>query len=264
MRSPRPARGDPFARIAPHYDALMASVPYARWADYVSQLAALSGHPVRPGGRLLDLATGTGSVAIEFAARGCVVTGLDISEAMLVEARRKAEARRLQVEFLCRDAGDFRLPASFDHVVCLYDSLNYILDPARLKRAFANAGAALRPGGLLIFDVNTVHALEAELFTQTSIEGAPVKYRWVSSYDRQTRISRIRMRFRIVSTGERFEVTHRQRAYSDEEFRSLVTEAGFTDLRSYEAYRLVPPTATSDRAFYVSRAADDPQGTTLP
>jgi ubiquinone/menaquinone biosynthesis C-methylase UbiE len=247
---------DPFARLAPYYDALMSSVPYPRWADYVSELAALSGRLIRPGTQLLDLATGTGSVALEFAARACVVTGVDRSEPMLVEARRKAAARGLEVEFICRDLCDFQLPANFDHAVCLYDSLNYILDPDSLKRAFANCHAALKPGGLLIFDVNTVRALEAELFTQTSPEGAEVKYRWLSKYDAKSRISSIRMHFEILPAKEQFSLTHRQRAYTDAELRLLLFEAAFSDTRSYDAYRVTPPTAMSDRVFYVAHATN--------
>jgi ubiquinone/menaquinone biosynthesis C-methylase UbiE len=249
------AKTDSFARIAAHYDALMSSVPYARWADYVSQLAALSGSLIRPGTRLLDLATGTGSVALEFAARGCAVTGVDLSAPMLTEARRKAEERGLAVEFVCADLADFRAETQFDHAVCLYDSFNYISDPDGLKRAFANIRAALTTGGLLIFDVNTVHALEAELFTQTSPPEAPVKYRWVSRYDPKTRISRIKMHFEVAATGEKFSVIHQQRAYTESELRSFMFHAEFTDIRSYDAYRLSPPQPLSDRVFYVARAA---------
>jgi len=255
----RAAPVDSFARIAPHYDTLMASVPYARWADYIAQLAGLSGNLIRPGSRVLDLATGTGSVALEFAERGCAVTGIDLSQPMLVEAKRKASERGLSAEFICSDLADFRSEPAFDHAICLYDSLNYITDPDELKRAFANTRGALAPSGLLIFDVNTVHALEAELFTQKSPEGAAVQYRWVSKYDPATRISRIRMRFEIPASGEQFEVIHRQRAYTDAELRSFMHHAGFTDIRGYDAYQVAPPTPSSDRVFYAARATDRKQ-----
>ena len=54
---------------------------------------------VRPGDRLLDLGTGTGTLARGFAARGCTVTGLDPSPAMLAEARRLAETAGTVVSF---------------------------------------------------------------------------------------------------------------------------------------------------------------------
>jgi ubiquinone/menaquinone biosynthesis C-methylase UbiE len=254
--SARACRGDPFARIAPYYDSLMASVPYQKWTEYVAQLAALAGAPVEPGCHLLDLATGTGSVALEFAAQGCRVTGVDCSEPMLAEARRKIDARGLSVTLLCSDLRNLHLPPNFDHAVCLYDSLNYVLQPRLLEQTFDNTARALKPGGLFIFDVNTVHALQAELFTQSSPEGAPVTYRWLSRYHPRSRTSRITMHFQIPATGDSFTVVHRQRAYPDDELQSLLRAAGFSEVAVYEAYEFNPPTAKTDRAFYVARVPD--------
>jgi len=255
MEACQTEHGDPFALIACHYDALMAKVPYGLWADYVTQLSSLAGSPIQPASRLLDLATGTGSVGLEFASRGCSVVGIDCSEPMLAEARRKAAQRGLEATFLCHDLSDFRLPPEFDYAVCLYDSLNYILEINLLKRAFANTRAALRPHGLIIFDVNTVHALEAELFTQESAPDAAVTYRWVSRYQRTPRISTIEMNFEIPATGEKFTVVHRQRAYTHRQLHRLLKQVGFADIATYEGYRLDPPTSTSDRVFYVARAS---------
>ena len=257
MSRARAGDEDQFARIAPYYDALMASVPYGLWAGYVSQLALLARRPIRPRSKVLDLATGTGSVAIHFAQRGCDVTGIDLSSAMIEEAKRKAAEEEVDVLFLCRDLADFDLPPEFDHAVCLYDSLNYVLDPDRLKQAFANIRQALKSGGILIFDVNTVRALEDELFTQDNRPSTDVEYHWVSKYDRKTRISRVQMEFRIPSTDEQFTVIHWQRAYTDAEIRSYLAHAGFAPVATYDAYRVTPPSPDSDRVFYVAAAADE-------
>jgi SAM-dependent methyltransferase len=239
----------------------MARVPYDFWADYVAELASLAGHPIRPGDALLDLATGTGSVALEFAARGCITTGIDASDPMLAQARRKAAEKGLSVTFICRDLADFDLPSAFDHALCLYDSLNYILEPANIERTFANVRTALKPTGILIFDVNTVRALEEELFTQRSADAPEVAYNWTSKYDPGTRSTRIRMDFRISSTGEEFTIYHHQRAYTDAELRSFLAKAGFRDVVAYDGYRLAPLREESDRAFYVARAPAAPAPT---
>lgn len=252
MRS-RATQEDQFARLARYYDALMANVPYGLWAEYVANLAALAGRPIVPGSKLLDLATGTGSVALEFAQRGCEVTGIDLSAPMVRQARENARCRKTNARFLCHDLADFHLPSEFDHAVCLYDSLNYLTDPSRLKQAFANIRHALKDDGVLIFDMNTVHALEAELFTQESPPEAEIAYRWKSRYDRGARISTIRMDFEVTATGETFSITHRQRAYTDAALRSYLFHAGFADVTSYDAYRVIPPGPQSDRVFYVAR-----------
>jgi ubiquinone/menaquinone biosynthesis C-methylase UbiE len=257
MTPPGTTEGDSFASIAPHYDALMEAVPYQLWARYIARLASIAKKPIKSGAHLLDLATGTGSVALEFAARGCHVTGIDRSQSMLDEAEKKAAERELEVTWLCRDLRDFDLQPTFDLAVCLYDSLNYVLKPEGVKRAFANIHAALKPTGLFIFDVNTIRALEAELFTQKSADNAQVKYRWKSTYDRRTCTSRIVMRFEIPATGEKFNATHYQRAYTDAEIRSFLFHAGFRGMTSYQAYTTEPPSPPSDRVFYVAHATED-------
>lgn len=235
----------------------MSNVPYGMWAEYLTKLAALHGRPIQPAENLLDLATGTGSIALQFAARGCRVTGVDASAPMIEEAQRKAAEHDLDAKFLCADLTEFRHESEFDHAVCLYDSLNYILDADRLEQAFANIRAALKPAGLLIFDVNTTHALECELFTQKSAPGAAIKYDWKSKYDRKTRISRVKMSFQVTTTGERFSIVHRQRAYTEVELRSLLSRAGFAEVTSYDAYSTTPPGSQSDRVFYVAHPADE-------
>lgn len=257
MRRSRGRHRDQFAKIAPFYDVLMANVPYRSWANYVSELADHAGRPITPHSNVLDLATGTGSVALQFAQRGCAVTGVDLSPAMIAEARRKAAHRGLRIRFLQCDLAHYDLPGEFDHAICLYDSLNYILDLDGIKRAFANTRRALKPGGLLLFDVNTVRALEAELFTQKSRPDAAVRYEWRSRYDPGSGISTIRMVFTLPD-GDRVRVVHRQRAYTDAELRSSLFHAGFRPVNAYEAYQHTPPTPHSDRVFYVAAAASQP------
>jgi ubiquinone/menaquinone biosynthesis C-methylase UbiE len=119
--------GDAFTNIAPYYDALMSNVPYDMWADYVEEV--FEHLRVKPR-RILDIATGTGSVALLLAERGYQVTGVDLSEPMVEQARRKAREAGLDITFLQRDAADMDFPPhSFDAALCLYDSFNYITDP---------------------------------------------------------------------------------------------------------------------------------------
>jgi SAM-dependent methyltransferase len=73
---------------------------------------------LRPGSTVLDVATGTGHVALAAARRFCAVTGIDYVPALLQEARARADAENLQVEF--READAEQLPcadASFDYVL---------------------------------------------------------------------------------------------------------------------------------------------------
>lgn len=114
----------------------------------------ISGTPLLPGMRVLDIATGTGAAAIKAAerlgAQGSVL-GVDISEGMLVEARRKAAAAGLEhVEFVRADVEELELPAeSFDVILCA-SGLVLMRDIPRALRRWAGW---LRATGSIGFDV---------------------------------------------------------------------------------------------------------------
>jgi len=246
---------DSFTALAPHYDALMASVPYRMWVDYLEHLVE-----VHQGGgkRVLDLATGTGSVALLLASRGYRVTGVDISAAMVEQARLKSARDGLQVTWLVQDATRLDLPAaSFDWCCCLYDSLNYVIGEGNLAQVFRGVSRALRPDGLFIFDLNTPYCFEQELFTQRcTAPDAPIRYRWRSHYNPESGLTRVDMVF-WTDEGE-FRETHYQRAYTSAEVGEWLEQAGMPLLAEYEAYTTLPPGPMTDRIFYVARKLADP------
>jgi SAM-dependent methyltransferase len=248
-----PTSSDAFSRVAPYYDELMANVPYSMWVDYLEEIFERMASKPR---RVLDIATGTGRVAIELAERGYEVTGVDLSEPMLEQGRLKARNLDLRIDFLRRDAAELNLAASsFDAAVCLYDSLNYILEPGRLQTAFDGVATALCADGLFIFDLNTIYSFEQELFTQENLGPTRgVRYRWRSRYDRSTRIARVDMEF-WADDGTEFQETHHQRGHSVDEVTEMLERAGFGVEALYEAYTFLPPGPRSERIFYVGRAA---------
>ncbi len=133
-----------FSRIVPRYDlmnALMSLGQDRHWRDLT-----VDGVCLRPGARALDVATGTGELALELARRGAtLVVGLDFTAAMLAAAREKAAARGLDsVRFVAGDA--LALPfedASFDAVTVGFGLRNV----SDLPRALAEMARVLRPGG---------------------------------------------------------------------------------------------------------------------
>ena len=119
-------------------------------------LALLSSH-IKPGTRLLDLGCGQGSLALEFARQGAVVTGLDVSPAAVQVATRIAQERGTPATFVVADLAE-PLPfkdASFE-VVSAVLSLHYFCREvtARVVREIARVST---PGGLLCLYVNTLH-----------------------------------------------------------------------------------------------------------
>ncbi len=241
---------DAFSDVARYYDALMATVPYQRWVDYVERL--LERFDARPRD-VLDLCCGTGAVGGEMLRRGYKVVGVDLAEGMV---RRCAE-RRPPLPAAVMDACSLGLrEASLDLVVSLYDSLNYLTEPEGLASCFQGVAHALRPGGLLIFDLNTTRALRIGLFTQDNLRsGEPLLYRWEAHWDEQRKLCRVEMWFRWRGEGEKaeFSETHYERAYEEDEVREMLEAAGLTTLGVYDAYSFHPPSHLSNRVYYVAR-----------
>lgn len=108
--------------------------------DFIARLALPAGT------RVLDVATGTGNLAIPLARAGCVVTGVDIAPNLIAQARERAAAEGLTGQFDEGDAEALPYPdASFDAVVTMFGAMF----APRPELVAAECARVLRPGGLL-------------------------------------------------------------------------------------------------------------------
>jgi SAM-dependent methyltransferase len=107
-------------------------------------------------------------LSFELARRGFEVVGVDLSSRMIEVAQGKlqtwpATRETAPPRFVQGDLSEFELGEAFDSATCLYDSLNYILDPQKLQAAFARIAHHVKPGGVFVFDMNSEYALTADL-----------------------------------------------------------------------------------------------------
>lgn len=154
---------DGFASV---YDTFTADVDYSAQADFVLTVmhnAGLDGRTV------LDLACGTGSLTEELAERGCEVVGVDISEEMLAEAREKCVRFGENVLLLCQDMCELDLFGTVDCAVCALDSLNHLDGIESVRKAMERVFLFLEPGGVFVFDVNTVYKHREVLSNNTFV-----------------------------------------------------------------------------------------------
>ncbi len=99
-----------------------------------------------PGMDVLDLACGHGRIANRLAARGCRVTGLDVTPRFLDIARRDAAARGVSVDYVEGDMRSLPWTGRFDRVVNWFTSFGYF-DDAGNRQVLTQVARALRPGG---------------------------------------------------------------------------------------------------------------------
>lgn len=104
------------------------------------------------GGPLLDLACGTGRMALHLARLGYPVTGVDVVPEMIAHARQKAAARALAVEWVVADARSFQLGRQFPFVFMLMNAFQFLLTRADYEALFARVREHLLPGGRFLFE----------------------------------------------------------------------------------------------------------------
>jgi 2-polyprenyl-3-methyl-5-hydroxy-6-metoxy-1,4-benzoquinol methylase len=102
-------------------------------------------------GPILDLACGTGTMAIKLAAQGYPVNGLDIVPEMIAWAAQKAAAQQLSIDWLVADARAFHLGKQFPLITLLGNAFQHFLTRADHEALFARVREHLTPEGRFIF-----------------------------------------------------------------------------------------------------------------
>ena len=109
-------------------------------------------HLIPAAGRALDLAAGEGRNAVFLARRGLNVDAVDISEVGLAKAEKLAEDHGVEIRTIAADLEHYSLPRETYDVVVVFNYLQ--------RDLFDDLAAALKPGGVLVYETYTVAHLE--------------------------------------------------------------------------------------------------------
>ena len=235
-----------FARF---YDELTQNVDYERRAEHFSAL--LLSYGIKSG-TVLDLACGTGTMTWLLTQRGYEVIGVDGSEEMLAAAMSKSgQTAGIPPVFLHQSMPRLDLYGTVDAAVCCLDSLNYLTDPRDVQRTLRRLHLFVAPGGMLVFDVNTVaklSALDGQVFLDETEDTLCL---WRTEYSRGLCSYYMDLFFRRDDGAwDRQAELHRQRAYTVEQLTGWLTEAGFGDIRVYGDMRLRRPREDEQRIYF--------------
>lgn len=243
-----------YSSFAAFYDSLQSDVMYEQCAGYIAELFKKYD---RLPTQLLDVACGTGGFSLQFAKMGMSVTAADPSPEMLSVAQKKASATDLDIMLVCQSARDTKLPYAVDGAVCCLDSINHIIDKRELKASFRAIAAAIKDGGLFIFDVNTPFKHRNILSGNTFvIENDDVYCVWQNSDCEKNGIVGICLDFfgkdadgKYIRTTEEFA----ERAYTDEEIRDMLEPAGLEVVAVLGDMSFKAPKACDERVIYVTK-----------
>lgn len=240
-----------FARV---YDILMDHIPYEDWAVYIGKLLNKSNIN---SGLVLELGCGTGNMTRRLAKKGFDMIGIDTSEEMLSIARELKGTGNDDILYLCQDMREFELYGTVSAVICVCDSINYMLEEEDLLKIFRLVNNYLDPGGLLIFDMDTPYAFEEVMgdttFAMNREEGSFI---WDNTFYPEEMINEVNLTLFIPQEEglyQKVEETHIRKAYSIEKIKQLIEKAGMEWVAAYDELSDEEPQADSERVYIVAR-----------
>jgi len=186
---------------------------------------------LEPGARICDLCCGVGRHSLELARRGFQVTGVDRTERYLDQAKAKADAEGLDIEFVHQDARNFRRPDSFDAVINLYTSFGYFEEPSENMTVLENIHTSLKSGGKLLMELMGKEVL-ARIFQERDwrqedgailLEERKVGKNWAF----------IESRWILFKDGEKYEHTFYPKLYSAVELCEMLSRCGFWAIETF-------------------------------
>ena len=176
-----------YTSFAAVYDTFMDNIPYEEWEKYLKSL--LYEYGVREG-LVLELGCGTGNMTEILAQSGYDMIGVDNAEEMLEIAIEKRMKSGLDILYLQQDMREFELYGTVKAIVSVCDSVNYILEEEELEEVFRLVNNYLDPGGVFIFDFNTVYKYREILGDQTIAENREeCSFIWDNYYYEEERIN---------------------------------------------------------------------------
>lgn len=244
----------PYTKFAAAYDKIMDNVDYIRWANYM--LSLFMHYRLEPQ-RILELACGTGNVMVELAKHGYEMWGLDRAKEMIEITKKKADKSGKEVNLFHGDMLNFSFDVKFDAVLCLYDSINYMLNRKELTKVFENVYSVLRSNGLFIFDVTTERNIVQHFHLQTFAENQEdFSYIWKNRYSYRDKICRTILTFFLRENDDffkRYEELHLQKIFEVDEVEDLLEKTGYKLLSAFDAFTMRKWNKNSDRINFTAR-----------
>lgn len=157
--------------FAYYFDQIMEYIDYHDWLNFTKKY-------VSKDKTILDLACGSGTLAILLSVEGYRVDGLDLSSEMISLANDKFKAYHILNNLYVKDMSSFNLPNKYDVITCYFDSVNHLPSLNDVKNMMSCVYDALNSDGLFLFDLFSKSKYEAMDNTDISEEFDDFSYNW--------------------------------------------------------------------------------------
>jgi SAM-dependent methyltransferase len=197
---------------------------------------------VAAGTRVLDLACGPGVHVVPLARHGAVVTGVDLSDAMLTRARAACARAGVTARLIRADMRDHVEPDTYDLVINMYTSFGYFTDPGDNLTVLRNAYASLTPGGTLLVDVLGKEVFASWVGRPQAVDVA-TEHGGGTAFMRDTVLddwTRVRSDWTLVRDSTVRQASISSVLYSAAELRALFEQAGLADVECFGEFDARP------------------------
>jgi SAM-dependent methyltransferase len=214
----------------------------------VANLVALL--ELKPPMKILDLACGFGRHANRLAVEGFLVTAVDIMPGFLDLAKQDALERHVEVQYLRADMRQIHFIEEFDRVILMFSAFGYFDDRDNL-RVLENVGRALKPGGMLGFDIPNRDATLKTLPPATVVEKNDDLMINRNTFDMLT--GRWHNRRVILRDGVRKDKPFSMRLYNLTEIEGMIFHAGLEICHIYSDWKAQPLSPDARGAVIIAK-----------
>lgn len=266
-----------FAKV---YDTFMDETPYEEWGVRIREMIDKYGvsKPCMADGAggkditdeavednvlasernlVVDLGCGTGAMTELLYSYGYDMIGVDNAEEMLSIAMEKKMRQGSSILYLLQDMRELELYSTVGTVVSVCDSLNYLLEEEDLIETFKRVDNYLYPGGVFIFDFNTVYKYETVIGDTTIAESRDdCSFIWENFYHPEEEINEYDLTLFVEEEEglyRKFTETHYQRGYTTEQMKNIAKAAGLEWVFDMDADTCGEVEECTERVFAVVR-----------
>jgi ubiquinone/menaquinone biosynthesis C-methylase UbiE len=228
----------------------MNDVGYSTWSNYIIDIIKKYNVQNKD---ILEMACGTGQMAVNLAGRGYNVTAFDISVDMLAVASSKAADKGVDIRLLRQDMNDIKITQKFSIILCLCDSINYITSEKELFNLFKWVHAHMEIGGIFVFDINSSYKLRNIIGNNTfTYNEDDIAYIWDNYLtDEDTVEFYLTFFTREGTMYRRFDEVHVEKIYEVSDIFGMLKDAGFNNIEAKEAFTFDEPSETTERINFI-------------
>lgn len=236
------------------YDQLTDNVEYEARSNYISGFFHRYGID---DGILLDLACGSGQMTLLFAQKGYDMIGADASAGMLSCAEERALEAGADIRFICQDMRALDLYGTVRGCICTLDSINHLTSIEDVQTVFQKVSLFTEPGGIFVFDVNTIYKHRYVLKDNVFVFETDQQYLvWQNELqpDGVTVHNTVDLFYTENGSVYRRESEFfAEKAYSVARLQKAAEAAGFEICGVYDDMTVHSPVPLSERVYFVCR-----------